>query len=84
MPDHNTMNGNKLEKVFLNERFMAAVCIMMAAAGVVSLVFCFREQDAFEIFALLVKLVTAVTMFLAFRSFKWDAAKGLMGGVLFA
>ena len=83
MPDHNTMNGNKLEKVFLNERFMAAVCIMMAVAGVVSLVFCFMEQDAFEIFALLAKLVTAVTMFLAFRSFKWDAAKGLMGGVLF-
>ncbi len=83
MPDTNTIKGNRLEKVFLNERFMAAVCIFMAAAGVVSLVFYFREQDAFEIFALLVKLVTAVTMFLAFRSFKWDAAKGLMGGVLF-
>ena len=41
------------------------------------------EQDPFEIFALLAKLVTAVTMYLAFRSFKWDAAKGLMGGVLF-
>ena len=75
--------GNKLEKTFLSERFMAAVCIFMAAAGVASLVLCFREQDAFEIFALLVKLVTAVTTFLAFRSFKWDAAKGLMGGVLF-
>jgi hypothetical protein len=83
MTNQNTAKGNRLEKIFLNERFMAAVCIMMAAAGVVSLVFCFMEQDAFEIFALLVKLVTAVTMFLAFRSFKWDAAKGLMGGVLF-
>ena len=83
MPDLNTMNGNRLEKIFLNERFMAAVCIIMAAAGVASLGFCLREQDAFEIFALLIKLVTAVTMFLAFRSFKWDAAKGLMGGVLF-
>lgn len=83
MPDQNTAKENKLEKVFLNERFMAAACIVMAAAGVVSLVFCFKEQDAFEIFALLAKLVTAVTMFLAFRSFKWDAAKGLMGGVLF-
>ena len=83
MQDQNTTNGNRLEKVFLNERFMAVVCIIMAAAGIVSLVFCFMEQDAFEIFALLVKLVTAVTMFLAFRSFKWDAAKGLMGGVLF-
>ena len=84
MMDQNNMKENKLEKVFLNERFMAAVCIIMAAAGVASLVFCLREQDAFEIFALLIKLVTAVTMFLAFRSFKWDAAKGLMGGVLFA
>ena len=83
MPDQNTAKENKLEKVFLNERFMAAACIVMAAAGVVSLVFCFKEQDAFEIFALVAKLVTAVTMFLAFRSFKWDAAKGLMGGVLF-
>ncbi len=83
MPEQNTTKGNRLGKVFLSERFMAAVCIMMAAAGVASLVFCFREQDAFEIFALLVKLVTAVTMYLAFRSFKWDAAKGLMGGVLF-
>ena len=83
MTDQNNTKENKLEKVFLNERFMAAVCIIMAAAGVASLVFCLREQDVFDIFALLIKLVTAVTMFLAFRSFKWDAAKGLMGGVLF-
>ena len=83
MEDQITQKGNKLEKAFLNERFMAAVCIFMAAAGVASLVLCFKEQDTFEIFALLIKLVTAVTMFLAFRSFKWDAAKGLMGGVLF-
>ncbi len=83
MPDQNIVNGNRLEKVFLSERFMAASCVFMAAAGIVSLVFCCMEQDAFEIFALLVKLVTAVTMYLAFRSFKWDAAKGLMGGVLF-
>ena len=81
--DQNNTKENKLEKVFLSERFMAAVCIIMAAAGVASLVFCLREQDAFDIFALLIKLATAVTMFLAFRSFKWDAAKGLMGGVLF-
>ena len=83
MTDQKTTKENRLEKVFLSERFMAAACIVMAAAGIVSLVFCFMEQDAFEIFALLIKLVTAVTMFLAFRSYKWDAAKGLMGGVLF-
>ena len=83
MTGQNNAKGKKLEKAFLNERFMAAVCIIMVVAGMASLVFCIREQDAFDIFALLVKLVTAVTMFLAFHSFKWDAAKGLMGGVLF-
>lgn len=83
MQDQNTTNGNRLEKVFLSERFMAAACIVMAAAGAASLILCLKEQDAFEIFALAIKLVTAVTMYLAFRSFKWDAAKGLMGGVLF-
>jgi len=83
MTDQNTTKENRLENIFLSERFMAAACMVMAAAGIVSLVFCFTEQNAFEIFALLIKLVTAVTMFLAFQSFKWDAAKGLMGGVLF-
>ena len=83
MSDRNRMKENKLEKVFLSERFMAAVCVFMVAAGLVSLVFCLMEQDSFETFALLVKLATAFTMFLAFRSFKWDAAKGLLGGVLF-
>ena len=77
------MKENRLEKVFLNERFMAAVCVFMAVTGLASLVFCVMENDSFETFALLIKLVTAVTMFLAFRSFKWDAAKGLLGGVLF-
>ena len=83
MTDQNTTKENRLEKAFLNERFMAAVCMVMTAAGVVSFALSFQEQDAFEKFALLVKMVTAINMFLAFRSFKWDAAKGLMGGVLF-
>ena len=83
MPNQNTTKENRLEKAFLNERFMAAVCMVMTAAGVVSFALSFQEQDAFEKFALLVKMVTAINMFLAFRSFKWDAAKGLMGGVLF-
>ena len=83
MTNQNTTKENRLEKAFLNERFMAAVCMVMTAAGVVSFALSFQEQDAFEKFALLVKMVTAINMFLAFRSFKWDAAKGLMGGVLF-
>ncbi len=83
MTNQNTTKETRLEKAFLNERFMAAVCMVMTAAGVVSFALSFQEQDAFEKFALLVKMVTAINMFLAFRSFKWDAAKGLMGGVLF-
>ena len=77
------MKENRLEKVFLSERFMGAVCIFMVVTGLASLVFCIMEQDSFETFALLIKLVTAFTMFLAFRFFKWEAAKGLLGGVLF-
>ncbi len=83
MPDQNITKPNRLEKVFLSERFMTAVSIFMLAAGLASLVFCILEKDSFETFALVVKMVTAITMFLAFRFFKWDAAKGLMGGVLF-
>ena len=83
MPDRNRSKGSRLEKVFLNERFMGIVCILMVAAGLVSLAFCLKEGDAFETFALLVKLATATAAFLAFRSLKWDAAKGLLGGVLF-
>ncbi len=78
-----SMKENRLEKIFLNERFMGIIFIFMAAAGFVSLIFCFMEQDSFETFALLVKLVTATAMFFTFRSFKWDAVKGLLGGVLF-
>lgn len=83
MSDHNSMKESRIEKVFLSERFMAFVCVFMVAAGLVSLAFCLVERDSFETFALLIKLVTAVAMFQAFRSFKWDAAKGLLGGVLF-
>ena len=83
MPDHDNGKRNRLEEVFLSERFMGSVWFIMAATGLVSLVFCLMAQDSFEIFALLIKLVTSTAMFLAFRSLKWDAAKGLLGGVLF-
>ena len=83
MSDRYGKKENRIEKAFLSERFMVIVCIFMIVAGLVSIIFCWMEQDSFETFALLIKLVTAVTMFLAFRSFKWDVAKGLLGGVLF-
>lgn len=75
--------AKKRESIFLNERFMALICILVLVTGLVSLYFSFREGQNFEIFEWVSKLVTAIAMYLAFRFFKWDVAKGLMGGVLF-
>ena len=73
----------KDKSLFLNERFMAAACLIVLVTGLSSLYFSVREGEAFEVFELATKLVTAVAMYLAFKFFKWDVAKGLMGGVLF-
>ncbi|MBR1708600.1 MAG: hypothetical protein IJ719_07225 [Clostridia bacterium] len=81
MKDGNTTKKN--ETIFLSERFMAFTCIVVLVTGLVSLYFSIREKETFEVFELLTKLVTAVAMYQAFRFFKWDVAKGLMGGVLF-
>ena len=75
--------AKKEESFFLDERFMAVTCIIVLVTGLVSLYFCVREGETFELFELLTKLVTAAAMYLAFRFFKWDVVKGLMGGVLF-
>ena len=81
MKDGNTTKKN--ETIFLSERFMAFTCIVVLVTGLVSLYFSIREKETFEVFELLTKLVTAVAMYQAFRFFKWDMAKGLMGGGLF-
>lgn len=81
MKDGNTTKKN--ETIFLSKRFMAFTCIVVLVTGLVSLYFSIREKETFEVFELLTKLVTAVAMYQAFRFFKWDVAKGLMGGVLF-
>ncbi len=83
MPDTVHPREKKKDSVFLNERFMAAACVFVVAASLASLFLSFVEKDLFSVFEIIIKLVTAVTMFLAFRYFKWDVAKGLMGGVLF-
>ena len=75
--------AKKEESFFLDERFMAVTCIIVLVTGLVSLYFCVREGETFELFELLTKLVMAAAMYLAFRFFKWDVVKGLMGGVLF-
>lgn len=83
MPDEHVTETKQRDSIFLKERFMAAVCIFVVAAGLVSVGVSIREKDSFAVFQGLVKLVTAAAMYLAFRFFKWDVAKGLMGGVLF-
>lgn len=80
--DNNTII-EKLESIFLDEHFMSAVCAFIAAAGLISLFFFRAGTDPFEMFGSAVKLLTAVCIYFAFRSFKWDVVKGLMGGVLF-
>lgn len=79
-------NGNQKkqrESIFLSERFMAAACAAVVVTSILSLILCFRDGDSFIFFEILTKLATASAMFLAFKFFKWDVAKGLMGGVLF-
>ena len=83
MTDNHAGIGKKKESIFLSEIFMGAVCLLFAVAGLATLVLCVRQGDSFAAFGLVVKLVTAVAMYRAFRFFKWDVAKGLMGGVLF-
>ena len=77
-------DNNRIETILLSERCMAVVCAFIAAMGLLSLVLFRGEMELFEIFGLLVKVVTAVMIYFAFRSYKWDAAKGLLGSVLFS
>ena len=83
MSDNRRIEGKQSESIFLNEYFMAAACAVVVVTGLVSLFFCVRDGDSFIVFEVVTKLVTATAMYLAFKFFKWDVAKGLMGGVLF-
>lgn len=78
-----TANKKRKESFFLKESFMAVVCAHTVAIGLVFLFLCISDRDYFGMFEIVVKLTTAVSMFIAFRYYKWDVAKGLMGGVLF-
>lgn len=84
MPDAHSVVEKEHKSIFLNEHFMAATCVFVVVTGLATSYFYFVENDIFGVFGLLAKLVTAVAMFFAFKFFKWDAAKGFMGGVLFS
>lgn len=84
MEDENKAGKKKRESIFLNENVMAVACVVVVVASLGSLYFFFRERDLFQLFELVTKLVTAVAMYFAFKFYKWDVAKGLLGGVLFS
>jgi hypothetical protein len=71
------------ESIFLNEYLMTAASIFAVVASICAIVLGRREGDSFTLFIILVKIVTIVAMYTAYRTYKWDVAKGLMGGILF-
>ena len=82
--NNDSIRMEQRESIFLNEYFMAAACAFLAVTSIVSLIFFSDGSDYFDLFEQLTKLVMAAAMYQAFRFFKWDVAKGLMGGVLFS
>ena len=84
MSGNRTIGNKSRESIFLNEHFMAAACAVVVVTSLISLFFSLRDQNSFAVFEVLTKLVTSSAMFLAFKFFKWDVAKGLMGSVLFS
>ena len=83
MTKEKRLKASKGNSFFLDERFMGAVCAVVVLSGLISLYFSLAEKDSVVVFEVGTKLVTSAAMFLAFKYFKWDVAKGLMGGVLF-
>ncbi len=83
MSDILRSGDKKNESLFLSERFMAAACILVVVTCLASVILCVRSGDTFAAFEWVIKFGTAVAMYLAFRYYKWDVAKGLMGGMLF-
>lgn len=83
MKTNDTTKENKRESIFLSEHLMTIACIFVVVTSVVMYFFIRIDGDMFAKFEIVVKLVTTVAMYLAFRHYSWDVTKGLMGGVLF-
>ena len=76
MQNENKAKEKDRESIFLSEKLMTAVTAFIAATGLISLIFFRSQMDLFEIFGLLVKIVTSAAIYFAFRGYKWDVAKG--------
>lgn len=83
MKANDVTKENNRESIFLSEYLMTAACIFVVITSVIMYFFIRIEGDSFAIFEVLIKLITTVAMYFAFRNYSWDVAKGLMGGVLF-
>ena len=83
MTDKGSENKDGRGSVFLNERLITAACAFVVAASIAALFIIRFTGGMFAVFEVLVKLIIAVALFLAFRNYNWDVAKGLMGGALF-
>ena len=83
MNSDNVSIKKERESIFLNEYLMLAACIFAVVTSIISYFLLQGSGDAFTIFIVIVKLITTIAMYLAFRHYNWDVAKGLMGGVLF-
>ena len=84
MITNNRLHDNDNNSIFLNEYLMAAETLFVVIASIISVFLIGNSGDFFALFEILIKLVTTVAMFFAFRHYSWDVAKGLMGGVLFS
>ncbi len=71
------------ESIFLNEKFMMATCLFAAITSLIAFILMLSRNDYFARFEVLVKLMIVTALYLSFRHYNWDVAKGLMGGVLF-
>lgn len=83
MSEDNILNENKHESIFLSEQLMVVACAFVVASSVISFIFFRIAGESYADFEVVVKLVTAVFMFRAYKHYNWDVAKGLMGGLLF-
>ena len=76
-------NETENKSVFESEFLMTASCALVVVISIINLVLLPASGNAFTNFEILIKLLTTVAMYYAYRNFSWDVAKGLMGGVLF-
>ncbi|WP_029320168.1 hypothetical protein [Butyrivibrio sp. AE3004] len=71
------------ESIFLNEYLMLAACLFAVITSIITAILIRSQDDKFAMFEVMLKLVTIVCMYLAYKKYSWDVAKGMMGGVLF-